>query len=239
MNQLPFYIPAVFILASFFAIFIFFRASGKPVVVLIVLITWLALQSAIALTGFFAVTDTLPPRFIFLIGIPLIAMTILFSTAKGKIFVDSFNVGQLTLLHSIRIAVELVLFWLFLQKTMPRLMTIEGRNFDLVSGVTAPLVYYFGFVKRKLGVGPMLAWNFICLFILLFTVSNAVLSAPTPLQKFGFGQPTIAVFYFPFVWLPGVVVPVVIFSHLITIRSLIQRIKSKSFSAYAGQQAIQ
>jgi hypothetical protein len=111
-------------------------------------------------------------------------------------------------------------------------MTFEGRNFDLISGLTAPLVYYFGMVRKKLGVNTMLVWNFACLLILLFTVSNAILSAPTPFQKFAFDQPAIAVFYFPFIWLPGVVVPLVIFSHLISIRVLLKEVKHKNATAF-------
>ncbi|HWI91745.1 MAG TPA: hypothetical protein VNT20_10745, partial [Flavisolibacter sp.] len=167
------------------------------------------------------------PRFLLLILVPMAVVIATLSTAKGKIFVDGFNLKTLTLLHSVRIAIEMVLFWLFLKKAVPQLMTFEGRNFDLISGVTAPLIYYFGFIKEKIGTKALVAWNFICLAILLFTVSNAILSAPTPLQQFAFDQPTIAVFYFPFVWLPGVVVPIVIFSHLISIRLLLKEIRQR------------
>ena len=195
-----------------------------------IIVGWMTIQSAISATGFFTVENTLPPRFLLLIIIPIAIIIATLSTAHGKAFVDRFNLKTLTLLHSIRIAIEMVLFWLFLNKVMPQLMTFEGRNFDLISGLTAPLIYYFGIVKERIGAKSMLAWNFICLAILLLTVSNAILSAPTPLQQFAFEQPTIAVFYFPFVWLPGIVVPLVIFSHLISIRLLIKEIKQRDIA---------
>ncbi|HYK56589.1 MAG TPA: hypothetical protein VEV15_08905 [Flavisolibacter sp.] len=113
---------------------------------------------------------------------------------------------------------------------MPQLMTFEGRNLDVLSGLTAPLIYYYGFVKKSLGAKTLLAWNVVCLAILSFTVVNAVLSAPTPFQQFGFDQPNIAVLYFPFVWLPGTVVPLVYFSHLASIRRLLKEIKTKTAS---------
>jgi len=231
MNYLPFYIPVVFILITFLTIYLFYRASNRNMKLLIIIAGWITIQSAVAATGFFTLSNTLPPRFVLLIVLPLAVIISVFSTAKGRFFLDGFDIKTLTLLHTIRIGIELVLFWLFLNKTMPRLMTFEGRNFDLISGITATLVYYFGFVRRKLGAKTMLVWNLVCLFILLFTVANAVLSAPTPLQQFGFDQPTIAVLYFPFVWLPGVVVPLVIFSHLISIRLLIKEIKQKNISS--------
>jgi hypothetical protein len=222
MHHLPIYIPVVFILTTVLTISLFYRASNKNRRFLPVIIVWLIIQSAIALTGFFTVTNALPPRFLLLITLPFAGIITMFSTAKGKAFIDGFDIKTLTLLHTIRIPIEIVLFWLFLNKAVPQLMTFEGRNFDLLSGITAPLVYYFGFRKRKLGMKAIVAWNFICLFILLFTVSNAILSAPLPFQQFAFDQPTVAVFYFPFVWLPGIVVPLVIFSHLISIRLLLK-----------------
>lgn len=231
MDHLPFYIPVVFVAATFLTIYLFYKASGQNLKFLIILTGWMTIQSAIAATGFFSDTKTFPPRFVLLIAVPMIGMITSFSIKKGKAFVDGFDVKTLTLLHSVRIAIEMVLFWLFLNKVMPQLMTFEGRNFDLISGITAPLVYYLGFVKRKIGMKAMLAWNFISLTILLFTVSNAVLSAPTPFQKFAFDQPTVAVLYFPFVWLPGIVVPLVIFSHLITIRLLMKEIRQKNVSS--------
>jgi len=231
MNHLPFYIPLFFVLTSFLTIYLFYKAAKENEKFLIVISVWITLQSVIAATGFFAVVSSFPPRLLLLIAIPLISIATMFFTTKGRAFVNSFEVSTLTLLHSIRIPIEIVLFWLFLNRTVPQLMTFEGRNFDLLSGLTAPIVFYFGFVKRRLTTKQMLAWNFICLAILLFTVSNAILSAPTPFQKFAFEQPTVAVLYFPFVWLPGIVVPLVIFSHLITIRALMKAAKHKNVSS--------
>lgn len=68
----------------------------------------------------------------------------------------------------------------------------------------------------------LLAWNFVCLGILLFIVINAVLSVPTVFQQFAFDQPCVAVLYFPFVWLPGMLVLLVYFSHQVIIRRLLK-----------------
>lgn len=228
MNHLPFYVTAVFIFATLLTLYLFYKASKENLKSLMIIAGWMTIHSAIAATGFFTVENSLPPRFLLLVIIPVIGIITTFSTTKGRFFTDGFDVKRLTLLHSVRVAIEVVLFWLFLSKAMPQLMTFEGRNFDLIPGITAPLIYYFAFVKGKIGKKTILAWNVICLAILLFTVVNAILSAPTPLQLISFDQPTIAVFYFPFVWLPGIVVPIVIFSHLISIRLLMKEIKEEN-----------
>ena len=105
---------------------------------------------------------------------------------------------------------------------VPELMTFEGRNFDILAGITAPFMAYFVFEKKKLGRQTLLIWNFICLGLLANIVINALLSAPFPFQQFAFEQPNIAILNFPFSWLPTFVVPMVLFGHLVSIRQLIK-----------------
>jgi uncharacterized membrane protein YhaH (DUF805 family) len=100
-------------------------------------------------------------------------------------------------------------------------MTFEGRNFDIIAGITSPFIAHFGFTKGRLNRQIILLWNIICLGLLLNIVVNALLSAPSSLQKFAFDQPNIAIVHFPFSWLPTFIVPVVLFGHLVSIRQLI------------------
>jgi hypothetical protein len=112
---------------------------------------------------------------------------------------------------------------LFTYKFVPQLLTFEGRNFDIISGLTAPIIYYYGFVKNKLNPKLILTWNIACLLLLLNTVANAVLSTPFKFQLFAFDQPNVAVLNFPFNLLPSFIVPIVILSHLAFIRSYVKR----------------
>jgi hypothetical protein len=221
MENLPIYISLVFGLTAALAVFLFYKAANHSKTALSLLLIWLLLQTVISLSGFYTVTDTLPPRFLLLIGPPFLVIIALFLTEKGRQFIDRLNLKLLTLLHLVRIPVELVLYWLFLHKTVPELMTFEGRNFDILSGLSAPLIYYFGFSRNRVNRGLLLIWNFICLGLLTNIVAHAVLSAPFPFQQLAFDQPNIAVMYFPFVWLPCCVVPLVLLSHLAAIRQLL------------------
>jgi len=92
----------------------------------------------------------MPPRFGLLLLPPVALIIAIFFTAKGRLFIDGFDVKTLTLLHVVRIPVELTLYWLFVHKTVPQLMTFEGRNFDILCGLTAPVIYYFGYIKNVL-----------------------------------------------------------------------------------------
>ncbi len=223
MGNLPSFIGIVFGLTAILTVLLFYKASNYSRIVLYLLCGWLLLQGAISLSGFYSVTNGMPPRLTLAVVPMLIGIVLLFITVKGRAFIDALDAKTLTMLHVVRVPVEIVLFWLFMEGAVPELMTFEGRNFDIISGITAPLVWYFGFVKNKLSPKIILIWNLICLGLLLNIVVNAILSAPFPMQQFAFDQPNIAVLYFPFVWLPGCVVPLVLLSHLAVIRKLIKK----------------
>jgi hypothetical protein len=220
-ESLPYHIQLVFTLTTALTLWLFYKGTGSKNMTVIAIV-WLMVQSIIARTGFYTVTDSLPPRFLFLVGPPLLIILFLFLTKDGRRLIDSFDPKWLTYLHTVRIPVEMVLLWLFIYKMVPQLMTFEGRNFDILSGLSAPFVAYLGYRKKTLSRNTLLAWNFICLALLFNIVINAVLSVPTPFQKFGFEQPNIGVLYFPFIWLPCFIVPAVLLSHLVCIRKLLK-----------------
>lgn len=223
LPQLPLYISLLFGLTTLLTVWFFYRASQRSITVLIVLLAWMAVQAGLGLTGFYQKTDAVPPRFALLAGPPLLLISVLFLTRRGRRFLDMLQPDWLTLLHSVRIPVELVLLWLFIHKAVPQAMTFEGRNFDILSGLTAPVVYYLGFVNKRLSRTGLLVWNVLGLGLLLNIVVTAALAAPSPFQQIAFDQPNIAIQYFPFVWLPSVVVPLVLLAHLAAFRLLRKR----------------
>lgn len=224
--HLPLYINVVFIATTFLCIFLFYKAAGNSKITLLLLIAWIIFQAILGLSGFYTIAGSFPPRFILLALPALILIIALFLTAKGRRYLDGLNVKALTILHLVRIPVELCLYWLFLYKSVPQLMTFEGRNFDIVAGLTAPFIFFFGYIKGTFTKTVLLLWNFICLVLLLNIVVNAVLSAPSSFQQFAFEQPNTAILYFPFVWLPACVVPLVLLAHLVCIRKLVLKVKA-------------
>ncbi len=227
MDNIPVIVSVIFILTTLLTGYLFYIAANKSDVVLFIMISWLILQGATGYSGFYINTQSVPPRFLFLVLPPLLLIFILMGFRKGKNFIDGLDLKSLTLLQVVRIPVELVLFMLYTYGTIPELMTFEGRNFDILAGITAPIVYYYGFINKRLSNRSILTWNEICLILLLNIIINAVLSAPFSFQKFAFDQPNIAVFYFPYVWLPGFIVSIVFISHIVSIRQLIKT-KDKS-----------
>lgn len=220
METLPLVLPLAFVLTTVLTVGFFHVAARRSGRVLAGLVAWLLLQGAVGLSGFYTVSHTMPPRLALLLGPPLLAIGLLLATRAGRSFLDGLRLEVLTLLHLVRVPVELVLFGLYLHHAVPRLMTFEGRNFDVLAGLSAPLVYFLAFRRQQLGRRGLLVWNLLGLVSLLNIVVNAMLSVPSPVQQFGFEAPNVAILHFPFVWLPGVVVPLVLLAHLAAIRRL-------------------
>ena len=226
MAEISIYTTLLFILTSFLTLWFFYRAVKSKKVLLAILV-WMAIVGILGFIGFYRVENAIPPRFIFLLGPGLLFVLILFTTKKGSKFANRSDLKWLILLHTIRVPVEIVLFYVYIEGLVPIEMTFEGYNYDIISGLTAPVIYYMVFVKNWIGEKGLLIWNFVCLGLLLNILTIAVLSAQTPFQAMAFDQPNIGVAYFPFVWLPAVIVPIVFYAHLAGIGQLLQQMKTK------------
>ncbi|WP_316761934.1 hypothetical protein [Pedobacter aquatilis] len=222
MQHLPIFIYITFGATVLLSLGIFYRATNYSRPFLIGLLFWIVIQSSLGILGFYSDPATSTERFPLLVIPPLIFLLSRFLTTKGKAFLDGLDQPTLIIFHIIRIPVEFVLFWLFVHHAVPEAMTFHGRNFDILSGISAPFIYYFGFVNKKIGKIVILAWNIICLLLLLSVVSSAVLSLPARHLQFGFEQANIALGYFPFVLLPSLLVPLVMLSTFAAIRQLLK-----------------
>jgi len=223
-TTLPLYIPIIFIITVLLTLQLLIKATpSRQNAVLLVSIGWMGFNGILAYNGYFEETSAQPPKFILAVAPALLLVILLLATRAGQDFTDKLDLRTLTLLSMIRIPVELVLYWLSVYKLVPDLITFEGRNFDIVAGLTAPIAYILCFKgDRIVNKKMLLAWNVISLGLLLNVVINAVLSAPFPFQQFAFEQPNIAVLHFPFIWLPCFIVMVVFYSHLVAFRRILK-----------------
>jgi len=221
ITGLPSYLIITFLAAVALTYQLFITAVKDKKLPTLIIFAWLIITAVLAYTGFLANTTSIPPRFLLAVAPALVFIVFLLISPKGQTFLQTVDLRMLTLLHVVRIPVELSLYWLAAHKAVPDLMTFAGSNFDIVAGITAPIMYFVCFngkeVKRR---KLLLAWNLVCVGLLLNIVITAVLSAPFSFQRFAFDQPNIAVFFFPFVWLPSFIVMIVLLSHLAAIGQL-------------------
>ena len=226
IEGLPNWINGLFLFTAGATILLFYYANGRRKSLFVVLVVWSIIQSALALSGFYQITNTFPPRFaLVLLPASILIAVGLMPGVRDKLLKNR-NRALSTFLHTVRIPVEIVLLFLFINKMVPELMTFEGRNFDILAGLTAPVIGILIFTKRA-GNGLLIAWNVAALCLVSFILINGILSAELPFQQFGFEQPNRAVNFFPFVLLPAVIVPIVLYTHLTDLILLVKERRKK------------
>jgi hypothetical protein len=124
-------------------------------------------------------------------------------------------------MQSFRVLMELILWLAFLDNIIPIQMTFEGLNYDILVGLTAPVVAYFCFTRKIWPRSVAIVWNFFGLGLLLNIVVISVLSAPVPFRMFMNEPANTFVAGVPFVWLPAFVVPMAYWMHILSIKQLI------------------
>jgi len=230
MPQLPFFVELLFIGSTALTFLLLFNAlykanfSGKLLLTIALgCFIWLTAISILSLNGFYIIEPTGFPKIVLSFMPTILFLVLLFVLPKARKKLDDIPLKALTWIHIVRIPVEFGLYYLFVYKAVPELMTFAGRNFDIVAGITAPIVVFLTFYRNLLSKKVLLVWNIIMLGFLLFIVVNALLAAPHIFQQFAFDQPNVAIAYFPVVWLQGFIVPVVLFSHFVAIRQLLKK----------------
>lgn len=183
---------------------------------------WFVVMGIGALTGFFRDFSALPPRVTIIVIIPLIVVIWLLNNKTASEIIHAMSPYTLMSLQVFRVFVEILLWALFAQGLLPEQMTFEGRNFDMISGITGPIMAWLVY-NQKVSKGIAIAWNFLCLGLLINIVATAVLSMPTPFRFFMNEPANTIVAEFPIIWLPGFLVPLAYTLHLLSLKQLLKK----------------
>jgi hypothetical protein len=100
---------------------------------------------------------------------------------------------------------------------MPVHMTYTGRNFDIVTGITA-IIVAAAVASGRGGRTLVGAWNVMGLALLVNVVTVAILATPA-FRYFGDDDLNVFVTYTPYVWLPAVMVLAALAGHLVIFRA--------------------
>ncbi len=231
MDNLPTYVSPIFIgvcVAVFgFLLYAFYWAvDGRRNPLAYISSAMLALllaTGALAFKGFFQDFDSTPPRLFLFVGPTFIIIFILLLVPASRRALKKMPVTTLTYIHIVRIPVELCLWWLFAAGLVAQEMTFEGANYDIIAGISAPFAGVFLVGKKSSNRMAAIAWHLICLGLVLNIVIRSVALSPYFYDGSGSELQNLAVFEFPFVWLPTFVVPAVIFCHLTALVILIKK----------------
>jgi hypothetical protein len=193
--------------------------SRHPGVTMLAITAWVALLGLLSLRGVFGDFQSLPPRIFPALLVPLIAGSLFLRSAAGRELLARTPPQWPVYAQSFRVVMEIILWLLFLQHRVPAIMTFEGRNVDILIGLTAIPVGYLCFVRKIWAPRVALWWNVAGVLILLNVVAHAQLSTPSPFRVFVTDPPVTFIAYWPYILLPGFLVPL---AWLLHAASLIQ-----------------
>lgn len=183
---------------------------------------WLGFTAMLARAGVLSDFTSTPPRLMVLLFGAMMLLTAATTTKTARRLLAATPRHWPIAIHTIRIPIELVLWGLFAAGKIPEQMTFEGRNFDVLVGLTAPalaLAVARGWVRTR----GALVWNLFAFGLLLNIMGIAITTFPGPLHLDWPGVSNVVVVTPPFVWLPAFLVPVAFFGHVLSFRQLLAR----------------
>lgn len=229
MENIPSYVHLTFmscVVATFgFIYFAIHQASTNrsnvPVFYTTFCAIWIFVISLLSIQGFFQDYVSMPPRLFLGLGVLVLIIIGLMSSAGVRSFLADMPITTLTYIHIIRVPVEIVLWWLYINGAVSEVMTFEGVNYDILSGISAPFAGLFLVGMKSKSRIAAIIWNLLALALLVNIVIRAIMATPYFYNPTDFDVPNLAVFYFPYVLLPLFIVPAILFCHVASLYKLI------------------
>ena len=181
---------------------------------------WIAVTMGLAAAGVFRQWDRVPPPIMGVLVSVLVLGVLLARSPIGERLARGLPLAALVGLQSFRFPLEVVMHDAAERGLMPVQMSYSGRNFEIVTGISAVLLAAWLRVGRP-PLAIVWAWNVMGLLLLANIVSVAVLSTPT-FARFGSTPDRLNAFVAnpPYVLLPTVLVLTAWAGHLIVFRAL-------------------
>lgn len=186
------------------------------------LMSWLGVSGLLAWRGLLLDWSAVPPRFALVVLPPLLAVALLAFTPAADALLRATPPAWLIAAQTFRVGVEALLWLLYVHGALAALMTFHGRNFDVLTGITAPVAAWLCFGGGRRRTGAALLWNAAGLALLVNVVVRGVLSTPTPFALIHTTPPNTIVARFPTVWLAAFFVPLAFALHALSIRQVVR-----------------
>jgi hypothetical protein len=225
-------LPIAFALLAVVVQFLFligvYWAYREKANVALVFLTTLVISAAWMMGTFIAAAkgklsfESRPPTMLFVFaGVFILALGAGFSRF-GKQLAVGLPLAVLVGFQAFRFPLELLLHQAYRDGLMPVQMSYSGRNFDIVTGISAAAL---GLVlwKRAIPQWVVQAWNVMGILLLANILTIAVLSTPLPIRRFFQEPANVWIKDAPYVWLPAVFVLLAIMGHVVIARKLASR----------------
>ena len=197
------------------------KSKNKRILLGFGLIGWLVYIYLIGESGFLLNFD-FPPRFFLFMVLPAFIFTgvFLYKNRKND-WIKNIPKSWLIYFQTFRIGVELLFVYSLTEGLLNKEVTWEGYNYDLLMGITAPILGFLVFNRNIISQKVALWWNYLGILILASVIFLFISSLYLPQL---FGSETVLlpkeVGSFPLVLIAGFLMPSAVFIHFLSIIQL-------------------
>ena len=197
------------------------RAPRASVVVFALgVAAWVTVVAVLAATGTLRRYDVRPPPMVLAVSVGLVLAVATAGSSIGARLARGLPLAALVGFHAFRLPLELLMHRASVEGTMPVQMSFAGWNFDVISGASAIVVAWL--VAR--GTAPrwlVPAWAVMSSLLLGAIIVIAITSTPL-VAAFGSDPARLNTWvgWFPFAWLPCVLVPAAVAGQIVIFRKL-------------------
>jgi hypothetical protein len=185
---------------------------------------WALYLPVLVATGVF-VKKGLFPAIPLLVILPAFIIIIWFHTAKKfRPVMQAYSASFTVYFQTFRIVVELLILGLFLKNVVPVQTTFEGNNFDVLSGLTAPIIGWLAFSKKAISKKAVVVWN-ICCCLILANIVFIFMSLGVKPEIWGYTQSPLDTNFatVPYLYIASLYMPVAVFMHIMSFRKMLQK----------------
>ncbi len=180
---------------------------------------WLVYVGTLSYLGVVRDPTVRPPGIVFVVLPVTLFVLFLAGSETGGRAAAAFPLWLAPGIQTFRIGVELLLHRLWADGVVPRMVTYDGANPDILIGLSAPFIAWAA-TRGQAGRRVALVWNLLGLLALANVITRFVLTTPGPLHLIPSEVPNLAMGTFPFTYIAGFLAPLAILLHVLFIREL-------------------
>jgi len=212
------------VLVAIIWIILFSRRNGRCALLLSAAVfTVMAVSDIAVWSGTLAQFNSFPPPMLIMIASVFMMSFAVELSPFGRAAAAELSFASLVGLQGFRFPLELVMHHAGNVGIMPVQLSYSGYNFDIVTGISALLIFALLKSGRSVSRSVLWAWNVWGSLCLVVIATIAITTSPV-IRLFGDEPRNLNtwVLYFPYVWLPVVLVTMAISSHIVITRKLMK-----------------
>ena len=196
------------------------KAQRKKTLLVLGLLFWNLYIFVLEGTGLLQSFE-LPPRFVLLLIFPAFLFTGIFIYRnRNNTWLKHIPKSWLIFIQTFRIAVETLFVFSVTAGVLHPNVTIEGYNFDMFIGISAPIVGLL-FLREMVSEKVLVIWNYLGLLVLATVIFVFMTTIFAP-GIYGFESTPMPMEFthYPYTLVAGFLMPVAVFVHILSIVQL-------------------